>query len=277
MADRLKLDGALALVTGAAGGIGAALAGALAARGARLALADRDAAGLERVRAGLGNQAEVSLHALDLTDAAALDALPGAVAAAHGGPPAVLVNNAGIAHGGTFEELDAAGFDAVMAVNFAAPVRLTRALLPAMRGLPAAQVVLVSSLFGLIAPPGQSAYAASKFALRGFGEALRHELAGSPVGVTLVHPGGVATGIARNARLPAGADPEAAAAAAKDFEKLLRMPPARAAEIVAAAIARRAPRLLVGGDARLLDLVQRLAPGGYWAVAARLFGAGAGR
>lgn len=270
MPDRLDPDGALALVTGAGGGIGAALAAALARRGARLALVDRNAEGLEATRAALGNRAEVSLHALDLTDAEARDALPDAVEAAHGAAPAILVNNAGVAHDGTFEDLDAATFDRVMAVNFDAPVRLTRAFLPRMRALPRARIVLVSSLFGLIAPPGQSAYAASKFALRGFGEALRHELAASAVGVTLVHPGGVRTAIARDALLPPGADPAAAAARARAFERNLKLAPEKAAEIIVEGALRRAPRVLVGGDARLISLIQRLAPAGHWRVVERL-------
>src|SRR5262249_40413312 len=144
---------------------------------------------------------------LDVADHAAVAALPAAVLAAHG-HVSVLVNNAGVALGGRFEQVAAEDFDWLMDINFGGTVRLTRAFLPALARERAAQLVNVSSIFGIIAPPGQTAYAASKFAVRGFSESLRHELetAGSPIGVTLVHPGGVRTAISTNARLAKNLD-----------------------------------------------------------------------
>lgn len=270
-ARSLPLRGAVALITGAASGIGAALADTLARRGSRLALVDIDTGGLQatasRVRA-LG--AEASTHALDLADAAASAALPAAVRAAHG-RLSVLVNNAGIALGGRFEDIEAEDFDALMALNFGATVRLTRAFLPLLAAEPAAQLVNISSIFGIIAPPGQTAYCASKFAVRGFSESLRHELeaAGSPVGVTLVHPGGVRTRIAVDARIGPRVDPSERDQQQQDWTRLLVMPPEQAAERIARAIERREPRVLVGDDARRAAWVQRLFPVGYWKLAAR--------
>ena len=145
--------------------------------------------------------------------------------------------------------MDAAQFDAVMAVNFHAVVTLTRALLPVLTAHPGSHLVALSSVFGILAPPGQTAYCASKFAVRGFIESLRGELAPAGVGVTCVHPGGVRTNIARNAivgtRLPA-AQWEAGRDA---FDRLLTLDPADAAETILRAVHRRRPRVLVGRDA----------------------------
>lgn len=266
-----SLRDGVAVITGAASGIGAALAGVLAGRGMCLALVDRDAAGLaqslQRVRA---QGVRVSGHVLDLTDRAASAALPAAVLAAHG-RVSVLVNNAGAALGGRFEQVDAADFDGLMDLNFGAIVRLTRAFLPLLAREPAAQIVNLSSIFGIVAPPGQTAYCASKFAVRGFSESLRHELEAvrSTVGLTLVHPGGVRTAIADNARVPAGADPAETARAKAAARALLQLPPEVAAERIARGLERREPRVLVGDDARRLALLQRLFPVGYWRLAAR--------
>jgi short-subunit dehydrogenase len=254
----------VAVITGAASGIGAALAEALTRRGAALALVDRDAAGLERVAKALGAAA----HRLDLADPAAGATLARAVS----GPVNLLVNNAGVALGGRFDETPAEDFDELMAINFGAVVKLTRAFLPRLRQAREARIVNVSSVFGLVAPPGQTAYAASKFAVRGFSEALRAELAGSNIGVSVVHPGGVKTNIAANAKRPPMA-PAELAEMARRWEKALRMPPAEAAEIIAGGIARRRPRILVGADARLIDLAQRLFPVAHAGLLRRLLDA----
>jgi short-subunit dehydrogenase len=176
-----------------------------------------------------------------------------------------------VAVGGTFDLVDEADFDWLLSINFLAVVRLTRAFLPALAREQAAQIVNVSSIFGIVAPPGQTAYCASKFAVRGFSESLRHELemAGSPVGVTLVHPGGVRTSIAENARIAQAADPQWVARQKEAMRQLLKMPPEQAAATIADAIERRAPRVLVGKDARQAALLQRLLPVGYWKWLAR--------
>ena len=168
------LRGGVAVITGAGSGIGAALANELARRGMHLALVDLNAAGLEATAAqSRAAGVTVSTHAMDVADHAAVAALPAAVLDKHGRVSA-LVNNAGVALGGLFDQVDAEDFDWLMAINFGATVRLTRAFLPVLARESAAQLVNVSSIFGIIAPPGQTAYSASKFAVRGFSESLRH-------------------------------------------------------------------------------------------------------
>ena len=265
------LRGGVAVITGAASGIGAALAVDLARRGMHLALVDLDAAGLESTAAQARTAGvTVSTHAMDVADHAAVAALPAAVLATHGHVTA-LVNNAGVAIGGLFEQVDAVDFDWLMDINFGATVRLTRAFLPLLARESAAQLVNVSSIFGIIAPPAQTAYSASKFAVRGFSESLRHELemAGSPVGVTIVHPGGVRTSISENARLAKGLDAADVARERANWRSLLALAPEKAAEIIAVAIERREPRVLVGRDAKAAALVQRLFPVTYWKHVAR--------
>lgn len=275
---RLDLHGAVAVVTGAASGIGRATALALADRGAHLALVDRDGTGLaasaRRARAAGVTATE---HVLDVTDADAVRALPDAVVAEHG-RATVLVNNAGVSLVGRFEEVSLEDVRWLVEVNLFGVVALTKAFLPALMAEERAQIVTVSSLFGLIAPAEQVAYATSKFAVRGFSEALRHELEGTGVGVTVVHPGGVRTAIATGARVGAGADPDEAAASTDRFTRLaLRMSPEAAAARIVRAVERRQSRLLVGADARAADALQRLLPATYWRVLRRPFERIAGR
>ena len=267
----LALRGGVAVITGAASGIGAALAVDLARRGMHLALVDLDAAGLEATATqARAAGVTVSTHAMDVADHGAVAALPTAVLATHG-RVTVLVNNAGVALGGLFAQIEAEDFDWLMAINFGATVRLTRAFLPVLERQGAAQVVNVSSIFGIIAPPAQTAYAASKFAVRGFSESLRHELQmnGSPVGVTIVHPGGVRTAISENARLAKGLNPEDVQRERANWRSLLALAPEKAAATIAAAIERRDARVLVGQDAKGAALVQRLFPVTYWKHVAR--------
>ena len=267
----LALRGGVAVITGAASGIGAALAVDLARRGMHLALVDLNAAGLEATAAKAhAAGVTVSTHPMDVADHGAVAALPGAVLAVHG-RASVLVNNAGVALGGLFGQIEAEDFDWLMAINFGATVRLTRAFLPVLAREGAAQVVNVSSIFGIIAPPAQTAYAASKFAVRGFSESLRHELEmnGSSVGVTIVHPGGVRTAISENARLAKGLNPEDVQRERANWRSLLALAPEKAAATIAAAIERRDARVLVGQDAKGAALVQRLFPVTYWKHVAR--------
>jgi short-subunit dehydrogenase len=182
----------------------------------------------------------------------------------------MLINNAGVAMGGLFEDLTAEEFDWVMRVNFHAPVALTRLLLPSLRQSPGSHIVNVSSLYGLIAPPGQSAYAASKYALRGFSDALRHELAGEQVGVTTVHPGGVRTRIAETARVAANVPDDQARAGKEAINKLLTYPPDQAAARILNGIEKRRPRVLIAWTAVVPDLLARVFPASYWQVMNRL-------
>jgi short-subunit dehydrogenase len=264
--------GGTAVLTGAASGIGRALAGQLAGLGSHLALVDRDEAGLDTLSGQLRTSfpaLNISTHVYDLSDLNGIPALTERVQAAH---PRVtlLINNAGVALGGAFEQLSAADFDWLMTINFSAPVALTRALLPALRSGLGAHIVNVSSLFGLIGPAGQSAYSASKFALRGFSEVLRHELSPHGLGVSVVHPGGVKTNIATNARMGSGVGAQEAEQGARDFERLLTLDPGEAARLILRGTERRAPRIVVGRDAQALDVIARLLPGHYWTLVQRL-------
>jgi short-subunit dehydrogenase len=263
--------GGTAVVTGAASGIGEALAAQLADRGSHLVLVDRDEERLtlvaERLRAA-HRALRVATHVADLSDDAQTAELAATLAAEHP-ETTLLVNNAGVALGGRFDQVTLDEFDWVMAVNFRAVVRLTHALLPALKAHPGAHLVTVSSVFGIFAPAGQAAYAASKFAVRGFSEALRHELAENGVGVTVVHPGGIKTRIAESARTGSGVSVEEYERGRRQFATLLTMPPETAAAQIVAAIEKRRPRLLIGWSAKVPDVLVRLLPGSYWRLIAR--------
>jgi short-subunit dehydrogenase len=267
------IQGAAAAVTGAASGIGRALALELAARGCDLALADRDEAGLRTVAAEIAkdHQRKVTVHRLDVSEPGQIAAFALAAASAHPGLN-ILINNAGVALLGNFNEIDQAQMDWLMNINFWGVVHATRAFLPHLARRREAHIVNISSLFGIIAPPGQTAYAAAKFAVRGFSESLRHELqtAKSPVKLSVVHPGGVSTHIVRNSRTGSGmTDNARRAQTIERFEAVAKTTPAAAALRIIAGIESNAPRILIGNDARFMDLLQRLRPATYWAVLAK--------
>ncbi len=255
--------GKVAVITGAASGIGRALACDLAARGARLALSDVDETGLtETARRARRAGATVRTDRLDVADREAVLAYAAAVVdqfdAVH-----LVINNAGIAFTGDIEEMTFGDIERVMDVDFWGVVNGTKAFLPHLIASGDGHLVNMSSLFGLLATPSQGAYNAAKFAVRGFTEALREEMlvAGYPVKVTCVHPGGVRTAIARNA----GAAPSRDAAALSEFfdQHLARTSPERAAKTILRAAERGHARALVGIDARLLDVLVRLTGSGY--------------
>jgi short-subunit dehydrogenase len=266
-----QFAGGTAVVTGAASGIGEALAVRLAARGSHLVLVDRDkdrlgdvADRLRTAHPGL----TLATHVADLSDDEQTAALAATLAAEHP-ETTLLVNNAGVALGGRFDQVTLDEFDWVMAVNFRSVVRLTHALLPVLKSHPGAHLVNVSSVFGIFAPAGQAAYSASKFAVRGFSEALRHELAENAIGVTVVHPGGIKTRIAESARTGSGVSAEEYEQGRKQFAKLLTMPPEVAAAMIVEAVEKRRPRLLIGWSAKVPDVLVRLLPGTYWRLIAR--------
>src|SRR5262249_48023839 len=155
----------------------------------------------------------------------------------------VLVNNAGVALGGTFMEVAESDFDWLFGINFWGVVQMTRGFLPLLQKSQEARLANISSLFGLIAPPGQTASWTGKFAVRGVSEALRHELAGTAIGVSVVHPGGVATSIAKNARLASSLSEEEVARRRKFFDSVLTMPPEIAGEIIVRGVENRKPRI----------------------------------
>jgi NAD(P)-dependent dehydrogenase (short-subunit alcohol dehydrogenase family) len=263
------LRGGVAVVTGAGSGIGRALAQQLAAAGSALAIADIDQKGLTETAASLGSrQAALTTHVLDVSDEATVGNFAEDVVARHG-RVTLLINNAGVALHGTFEEISLDDLRWVMNINFWGVVYGVRHFLPILKQQPRAQIVNLSSVFGIIAPVGQSAYSASKFAVRGFTEAVRHELLGTSVFVSCVHPGGIHTPIAKRARLGAHAPESKREAAVAFFEQVTPTSPEAAAARILKGVERREPRILVGQDARKIDIVQRLRPGTYWKVMAK--------
>jgi short-subunit dehydrogenase len=269
------IRGAAAAVTGAASGIGRALALELAARGCDLALADRDEAGLQTLAAEIKTRhaRNVSVHQVDVSEPSQIEAFAQSAVAAHPGLN-IVINNAGVALMGTFGEIDQAQMEWLMNINFWGVVRGTRAFLPQLATRREAHIVNLSSIFGIIAPPGQTAYTAAKFAVRGFSESLRHELAmaNSPIRLSVVHPGGVATNIARNSRSGVGmTDNARRAQSIERFEAVAKTTPAAAALRIIQGIEKNQPRILIGNDARFMDLLQRLRPGTYWKVLGRMF------
>ncbi len=266
-----------AVITGAASGIGRALAQQLAGAGASLALADLNQARLEETVASLpprtaasANQAEISSHVLDVSNESAVQSFAQDVSRRHP-RVTILINNAGVALLGNFNQISLEDFRWLMDINFWGTIYGVHYFLPLLKRQPRTHIVNLSSVFGLVAPAGQAAYCASKFAVRGFSEVLRHELQGSSVFVTSVHPGGIATDVARNARLGAHAPESLRTEAIKRFEKLATIPPEAAAARILQGIERREPRVLIGSDAKAMDLLQRLRPATYWHTLAKRY------
>ena len=253
-------NGRVAVITGAGSGIGRALAHRLAMDGARLAISDIDPLGLDETASRARDfGAQIRADLLDVRDREAMLAYADAVVAEFGGAH-LVINNAGVVHGGEFLGMSFEDIERVIDIDFWGVVNGTKAFLPHLiasgsAGRERSALVNISSLFGLVPMPGQSAYVAAKYAVRGFTESVRIEmLAGrSPVTVTCVHPGGVKTAIARNGTSNAGADPSGNA----DLfdRRLARTTPDRAAQLILRGAARGRPRVLVGTDAWLLYLL----------------------
>ncbi|APH46018.1 hypothetical protein BMW26_14425 [Microbacterium sp. 1.5R] len=265
-----EFGGAIVVITGAASGMAEQVARDLWALGSTLFLIDRDSEGLAVLAQQLGSSPGQKLHTIT-ADLASDDGVPTILEQVRARTSSVdlLVNVAGVAIGGSFSDLTEQEFDWVMRVNFAAPVALCRGLLPLLRK-PGGHIANVSSVYGLIAPPGHVAYVSSKFALRGFSEVLRAELAGSGVTVTTIFPGGVRTKIAANARVAAAIPADAVAAARETYARNLTYPVQSAARDIVRAIRHRRPRLLIAFSAKLPDVVARLLPVSNLRVLARL-------
>lgn len=271
----MQLHGRVAAVTGAASGIGRELAILLAKKGADLAVSDVDEVGLAETvdlakKAGAG--VTVTAQRLDVADREAVHAWADQVVADHG-KVNVIVNNAGVALGATVDGMSYDDFDWLMGINFQGVVSGTKAFLPHLKAAGEGQVVNISSVFGLMGIPSQSAYNAAKFAVRGFTEALRVELDIEDCGVsaTTVHPGGIKTSIAKNARMDdsisdIGQDSTQAIA---EFEKLFITSPKRAAKVIVRGIEKNKRRVLIGPDAWAFSLVSKLPPGAYQGIIAR--------
>jgi len=255
--------GKVAVITGAGSGIGQALAVELARSGAKLAISDVDTEGLAQTEEQLkAIGTPVKADRLNVTEREAFLAYADAVAD-HFGKVNQIYNNAGIAFTGDIEISQFKDIERVMDVDFWGVVSGTKAFLPHLIASGDGHVINISSVFGLFSVPGQAAYNAAKFAVRGFTEALRQEmvLAGHPVGVTTVHPGGIKTAIARNATAAEGLD---AAELASVFDKRMAITsPQRAARIILEAVRKNKARVLVGPDAKALDLMIRLTGSRY--------------
>jgi NADP-dependent 3-hydroxy acid dehydrogenase YdfG len=254
----------VAVVTGAASGIGRALAQHLATKGAALALADVNEAGLEETRASLSS-VKTSLHVVNVADAARVAGFAQEVLEQHGRVN-LLFNNAGVALGGRFSEVTLEDMHWLFDINFWGVVHGCQAFMPILKKEPVAHIVNTSSIFGIFAPPGQTTYGAAKFAVRGFSESLRHELESSSIRLSLVHPGGIKTAIARNARFGTNANADRLEQGLKNLEKSFITTPEAAAERIVRGVERDEKRILVGRDAVQVDWIQRLFPSTYWGV-----------
>jgi NADP-dependent 3-hydroxy acid dehydrogenase YdfG len=263
-----RFEGKVAVITGAGSGIGRALAVNLATKGAKLALSDIDTEGLaETVRQTEALGATVKSDRLNVAEREAVLAYADAVLA-HFGEVHQIYNNAGIAYNGDLEKSEFKDIERIMDVDFWGVVNGTKAFLPHLIASGDGHVVNVSSLFGLIAMPGQNAYNAAKFAVRGFTEALRQEMlvAKHPVKVTCVHPGGIKTAVARNATV---ADDQDAQSFAEFFDKHLALhTPEMAAETIVNAVAKGRARVVIGWEAKALDALARIIGPAYQRVIA---------
>jgi short-subunit dehydrogenase len=263
----------VAVVTGAASGIGRALSLQLSAENiAGIAIADLNAEALEETAKMLeAYPLRVSKHVLNVSDFSAMEAFAKQVIGEQG-RVTHLINNAGVSLFGYVEEVSIEDLHWLMNINFWGTVYGVKLFLPILRKEPSAHIINVSSVFGLVAPPGNAAYSASKFAVRGFTESLRHELEDTNIAVSCVHPGGVATNIARSGRLGAEAQAEAKEESVRYHTKVSRTTSEEAARQIMRGIKRRSKRILVGMDARIIDVVHRAAPENYMSVLDKLSG-----
>ena len=251
-------EGKVAAITGAASGIGRALALDLVSRGTAVALSDVDEVGLaETVTMCEGRGVKVTSARVDVASKDAVFAWADAVVAEHGRVD-LVINNAGVALADDIESMTYDDLEWLININFWGVVHGTKAFLPHLRANGSGHIVNLSSVFGLISVPSQSAYNAAKFAVRGFTDALRMELeiAGGDVSCTTVHPGGIKTNIVRNARMRDGTTPD-------EFDKLAFTSPEKAARQIIAAVAANKRRVLVGPDAKVIDVLSKLPAGVY--------------
>ncbi|HLJ98893.1 MAG TPA: SDR family NAD(P)-dependent oxidoreductase [Streptosporangiaceae bacterium] len=265
-----RITGRPVMITGAASGIGRALAARLNRYGSPVAIADIDEDGLKRTAASLDRN--VLTRKLDVADATEVSDFAQEVKSWLPGPLAAVFNNAGVAVGNTVSDAVPEDDEWLMRINFGGVVNGTRAFLPILLQQDYGVIVNTSSVYGLIGVPFNSAYCAAKFAVRGFTDSLRQELRGTGVRAVTVHPGGVATNIARNARIRT--DPEGLGRGKDEivaqFEKLLRTSPDKAAEIIHHGVEKGKSRILVGPDAYVIDALARITPTHYFEVLSRL-------
>lgn len=257
-----SLANKVAAVTGAASGIGRALATNLAAKGCHLALSDVNAQGLQETAAMITN-VNVTTHIVDVADRDQVYRYAEDVVKQHG-KVNIVINNAGVGVADSIEEVSYEDFEWIVGINFWGVVYGTKAFLPYLKKEPEGHIVNISSINGIVPNPYNGPYCATKFAVKGFTETLSLELKGTSVGVTVVHPGGIATNIVRNARIRRSRNPDMTQeelAVAFD-EKVARNTADFAAHAIISGIERNRHRVLIGGDAKFLDRITRLFPVG---------------
>jgi len=263
----------VAVITGAASGIGQALAVRMAKEGiAGIAISDVNEVGLRETAAAVGSfGVPVSTHVFDVANLEAVKQFSEEVLAKHG-RVTHLINNAGVGVIGTFEHISLEDFEWLMGINFWGVVYCTKVFLPTLLSQKSAHVVNISSVFGLIAPSEQTAYCSSKFAVRGFTESLRHELSETNVAVSCVHPGGIKTNIVRNSRVGSDTPDEWKQQGVKFFDKVAKTSAEEAAEAIIQGIKDKNPRILIGKDAKAISMFSRLFPKRYLTIIERLAG-----
>ena len=269
-----RIAGRAVMITGAASGIGRSLAARLSGAGSPVAIADIDEAGLKETARSL--RGDVLTRVLDVRDAADQHRFAAEVrdwlAETKAGPLAAVFNNAGVAVASSVLDADPEDDEWLRQINFGGVVNGTRAFLPLLVEQDYGVIVNTSSVFGLVGMPYQSAYCASKFAVRGFTDALRQELRGTGVSAVTVHPGGIQTSIARNARVRK--DPEGRGRSheqmAAEFEAILMTTPDKAAEVIVRGVERGKARILVGPDAYMFDALARVTPVHYYDLVSRM-------
>lgn len=258
--DRYVASGGVALITGAAGGIGSAIAADLARRGSHLALTDRNGPGLDDVADGLRAQfphLTVTTCEGDISDRSVPAGIIDQVLAEHG-RLTLLVNNAGVALAGNYDQVSMDDVDWLLEINLRATMAFVSGALPHLA--PSSHITNISSLFGIVAPVGNAAYSASKFAVRGFSQVLRSELKPRGIGVTTVFPGGIRTQIAAHARRGNGVSDDEWSEGQELFQRMLVIDPQQAAGRIVQGTVSRKPRVLIGSEAHVGDAISRIAP-----------------
>jgi len=263
----------IAVVTGAGSGTGRSLAIALANEGIKgIAISDWNAETLSETEALLAESGVPCVSVVaDVSKLADVERLRDETVARHGGATH-LFNNAGVGLLGGFDQISLDDFEWLMGVNFWGVVYGCKTFLPILRSQSSAHIINISSVFGIVAPPEQTAYASSKFAVRGFTESLRHELEGTEVSVSSVHPGGIKTNIARNSRVGEGTPDDFKSQGVKFFDKVAKTSPERAASVIIKGVKAKNPRILIGPDAQAINIVSRLFPKRYLEVIHRISG-----
>lgn len=257
-----ELRDRVAAVTGAASGIGRALAVNLAKQGCHLAISDINEEGLKGTAAMIGDTGvKVTTHVVDVSDRAQVERYAEEVVGAHGGVH-LVINNAGVVVSETLEDISYEDFEWLMGINLWGVIYGSKAFLPHLKRQPQGHIVNISSIYGVVTPPCNGAYCTAKFAVRGFTETLDQELKDTPVRVTCVHPGGIKTNIARNARFYKAPDPrinhEDVIAIFDRF--MTRTTADDAARIIIEGIKKDRHRIMVGADAQILDMLKRMFP-----------------